>query len=80
MKWTDTPDYARETMKVIKALTGISKLVGTHVARHTFATQELTRGVSREGLAMAMGITVKQVDTYAKLTAVKLRHEYDRLK
>lgn len=73
-------EFANLKLKDIGPLAGIKgKTLTTHVGRHTFATQMLSIGASKEAIGMAMGITSRQVDTYAKLSANKLRNELTRL-
>lgn len=79
LRFTYTQKHAREVLKIIKNLAGINKHLTTHVARHTFATHSLTIGLTFEEIAIAMGITSKQVSTYAKLTSDKLRLAYKRI-
>lgn len=79
LKYTQTGAFANSKLSDIKSLAGIDKALTTHVARHTFATQQLTIGASKEAIAEAMGITTKQVDTYAKIAPDKWRNELTRL-
>ena len=79
LKWTETGEYARLQLKLVRSMAGISKHLNTHIGRHTYATHQLAIGVSTEGLAQAMGISHRQVSTYAKLVPTKLRQELQRI-
>lgn len=65
-----------EHLKVIGELAGISKKLTTHVARHSFAVRCLELRMSEETVAYYMGITLKTVKHYAKVTASKLDSEF----
>ncbi len=79
LKYTKDGLFANDMLKIIAPLAGIDKKMTTHLARHTFATQCLSIGMSPEAIAVAMGITAKQVGTYAKIMPDKLRNELKRL-
>jgi len=79
LKFTYTGEFANRTLKNIKGLAGLTKNLTTHVARHTFATHSLSIGLTKEFIAEAMGITSKQVETYAKVSPDKFRNELSRI-
>lgn len=57
----------------------ISKGLTTHVARHTFAVQLLERGFSLETVAQAMGVSLRVVSVYAKITRRKVAIEFEKI-
>jgi site-specific recombinase XerD len=77
--WTETGEHANDMLKIIGPLAGIEMKLTTHVARHTFASMCFAIGLSEEAIALAMGITVKQVRTYVHATGARLRKELERL-
>ena len=72
-------EHTNRMLKVIGPAAGVTKRLTTHVARHTFASMMLNAGYSERFIAEAMGITVKQVSTYAHLSSEKFRREVERL-
>lgn len=68
-------------LKVIADLTGISKKLTHHVARHTCATTILlSNGVSLKAVSKWLGHTnIKQTEIYAKITEEHLGHVADDL-
>lgn len=80
LKYTRDISYANNMLQdVIAPLAGIEKHMTTHLARHTFATTWLSRGLSKTSIAKMMGITDKQVDTYAHFSNDKIRNEIGRV-
>ena len=78
--YTDTESgSANRTLKIIAKVAGISKPVTTHTGRHTAATLYLEKGFSREAVAEILGVTMKVIDTYAKMTRLKVRNEFEKL-
>jgi site-specific recombinase XerD len=63
-------------LKKIAQLCGIDKKVSSHLARHTFATQALTKGVSIESVSKMLGHTnINTTQIYARITDKKVSHE-----
>jgi integrase len=63
-------------LKKIARLCGIDKNVSSHLARHTFATQALTKGVSIESVSKMLGHTnINTTQVYARVTDKKVSHE-----
>jgi hypothetical protein len=63
-------------LKKVAQLCGIEKNVSSHLARHTFATQTLTRGVSIESVSRMLGHTnISTTQIYARVTDKKIGHE-----
>jgi hypothetical protein len=63
-------------LKKIAQLCGIEKKVSSHLARHTFATQALTKGVSIESVSKMLGHTnINTTQIYARITDKKIGHE-----
>lgn len=55
-------------LKLIKAALGLRKRLTTHVARHTFATMLINKGVPLESVSKAMGhSSMRQTTHYAQL-------------
>ncbi len=72
--------HTNRTLKAVALAAGISKPLTTHVARHTCASTLLNEGLSERAIAEILGITVKQVQTYAHLSSSKIRNELKRLR
>ena len=65
-----------EYLKEIGALCGIDKELTYHLARHTFATLTLTKGVSIESVSKMLGHTnIKTTQIYARITDVKVSND-----
>ena len=63
-------------MKEIGTLCGIDKNLSYHLARHTFATLTLTKGVSIESVSKMLGHTnIKTTQIYARITDVKVSND-----
>lgn len=54
-------------LKVIALKYKLGRHISSHLARHTFATMALNRGLSLEYVASLLGISVKQAGKYAKI-------------
>ncbi len=67
-------------LKKIGILSGISDNLTFHMARHTFATLALSKGMSMESLRSILGHTdIHTTQIYAKITSLKLEHDYSCL-
>jgi integrase len=63
-------------LKKIGRQCGITKRMTSHLARHTFATLALTKGVSIESVSKMLGHTsIKTTQIYAKITDKKIGNE-----
>lgn len=80
MAYTYTLEFANRALKTIQGITEIKKKLTTHIGRHTAATTLLEAGISRETIAQVLGVSVKIVDTYAKLTGHKVTQEFKAAK
>lgn len=70
------------TNRLLKVIGGHLKCkfaLTTHVGRHTCAVLHLDMGYTKEYIAELLGVSLKTVDTYAKVTGVKMNNEYERL-
>lgn len=80
LKFTKDVAYANTLLQeVIMPKAKITQHMTTHLARHTFATMMLSKGVSRDAIAAMMGITLKQVHTYAHFDNTMIRKEMARV-
>ena len=63
-------------LKKMAKLCGITKNVSSHLARHTFATLTLTKGVSIESVSKMLGHTnINTTQIYARITDKKVCNE-----
>ena len=67
-------------LKQVAILCDISKNVSSHLARHTFATLALTKGVSIESVSKMLGHTsITTTQIYARTTDKKISNEMNML-
>lgn len=67
-------------LKEIADLCGIKKNLTFHMARHTFATMSLSKGVSMESVSKMLGHTnIKTTQIYARITNKKIEHDMEQL-
>ena len=67
-------------LKEIGSLCRINKKITSHLARHTFATLALTRGVSIESVSKILGHTnISTTQIYARITDKKIDSEMNML-
>ncbi len=71
-----------QRLKAIGELTGISKILHMHLARHTFATTvTLSNGVPIETVSSMLGhATLRQTQHYAKIVAIKVINDMKNVK
>lgn len=63
-------------LKEIADLCGIKKRLSYHVARHTFATMLLSKGVPIESVSKMLGHTnIKTTQIYARITNKKIEQD-----
>ena len=75
----DNADYNR-CLKALGMVAGIDKPLHSHMARHTFATFALRKGVKIENLSRMLGHTnITQTQRYAKVVAQSVHDDYDLL-
>ena len=64
-------------LKEIADLCGVKKNLTFHLARHTFATMSLSKGVPMESVSKMLGHTnIKTTQIYARIPIRKIEHEY----
>ncbi len=67
-------------LKEIAAVCGIEKNLTCHLARHTFATMSLTKGVPVESVSKMLGHTnIKTTQLYARITNKKVENDMKAL-
>ncbi len=67
-------------LKEIADLCGIKKNLTFHLARHTFATMSLSKGVPIESVSKMLGHTnIKTTQIYARITNKKIEHDMELL-
>jgi site-specific recombinase XerD len=63
-------------LKKVARSCGIDKKMSSYIARHSFATQTLTRGVSIESVSKMLGhANISTMQIYARITDKKGGHE-----
>ncbi len=69
-------------LKIIQEITDISKILTTHIARHTFATTiTLANGVPIETVSKMLGHTsIRTTQIYAKILDHKISFDMKKLK
>lgn len=66
-------------LKEIAASCGINKNLTFHMARHTFATLTLSKGVPIESVSRMLGHTnIKTTQIYARITNKKIEHDMEK--
>lgn len=67
-------------LKEIADICGIKKNLTFHLARHTFATMLLSKGVPIESVSKMLGHTnIKTTQIYARITNKKIEHDMEQL-
>ena len=67
-------------LKEIADLCGIKKKLTFHLARHTFATMSLSKGVTIESVSKMLGHTnIRTTQIYARITNKKIEHDMEQL-
>ena len=67
-------------LKEIADLCGIKKKQTFHLARHTFATMSLSKGVPIESVSKMLGHTnIRTTQIYARITNKKIEHDMEQL-
>lgn len=67
-------------LKEIGDICGINKNLTFHLARHTFATMTLSKGVPIESVSKMLGHTnIKTTQIYARITDKKIEHDMNEL-
>lgn len=75
----DNADY-NHALKALGMASGISRPLHSHMARHTFATFALRKGVKIENLSRMLGHTnITQTQRYAKVVAQSVHEDFDKL-
>ena len=67
-------------LKEIADLCGIKKNLTFHMARHTFATMSISKGVPMESISKMLGHTnIRTTQIYARITNKKVEHDMEEL-
>ena len=67
-------------LKEIADICGIKKNLTFHLARHTFATMSLSKGVPMESVSKILGHTnIRTTQIYARITNKKIEHDMEEL-
>ena len=67
-------------LKEIADICGIKKNLTFHLARHTFATMSLSKGVPMESVSKMLGHTnIRTSQIYARITNKKIEHDMEEL-
>lgn len=76
-----TNQKTNEYLKEITNICGIHKSISFHVARHTFATLALNKGISLESVSKILGHTnIRTTMLYANVTDQKIESEMSRMR
>ena len=66
-------------LKEIADICGIKKNLTFHLARHTFATMSLSKGVPIESVSKMLGHTnIRTTQIYARITNKKIEHDMEQ--
>jgi integrase len=79
LSYKGTNQDANRILKIVALLAGVNKNVTTHTGRRTAGTLLMEKGFSRETVAEVLGVTMKVIDRYARMTRQKVRGEYERI-
>lgn len=67
-------------LKEIADVCGLQKRLTFHLARHTFATMSLSKGVPMESVSKMLGHTnIKTTQIYTRITSKKIEHDMEQL-
>ena len=67
-------------LKLVAASAGVTKNLTSHVARHTFATYLINKGIPIESVSRALGhATIRQTQHYARMLGKKVIDDMSRL-
>jgi site-specific recombinase XerD len=79
--YVSTNQKMNEQLKVIGKIASLVKPLHFHLARHTFATTiTLSNGVPIESVSSMLGhATIRQTQDYAKVIALKLKHDMEKV-
>ena len=67
-------------LKEIADVCGLQKRLTFHLARHTFATMSLSKGVPLESVSKMLGHTnIKTTQIYVRITSKKIEHDMEQL-
>lgn len=67
-------------LKEIADVCGVQKRLTFHLARHTFATMSLSKGVPMESVSKMLGHTnIRTTQIYARITNKKIEHDMEEL-
>ncbi len=70
--------YINKNLKVIAHKAGVEKPVSTHIARHTWATRALRKGISIDKVSKLMGhAQIRETQIYAKIVNEELDNAMD---
>jgi integrase/recombinase XerD len=70
--------YVNKNLKLIAAEAGIEKNISFHIARHTWATRALRKGISIDKVSKLMGHSaIKETQVYAKIVNSELDKAMD---
>ena len=71
--------YINKNLKVVAKDVGIKKKVSTHIARHTWATRALRKGISIDKVSKLMGhAQIRETQIYAKIVNEELDRAMDK--
>lgn len=81
MRYTYTNQDANRVLKEVARMDSVKlgKHITTHTGRHTAATLLLEKGFSMETVAEVLGVSIKVIMIYAKMTRQKVRTEFEKI-
>ena len=79
LRYTKDGQFANDTLQIVKEIIHYQGKFTTHLARHTCASMLVNKGMTHVELGVMLGITPKQVATYAHASSDMIRNAVKRV-